>query len=33
MNYLFLSDILWYTGHMMSGISTFFTHTNFYLAA
>jgi hypothetical protein len=33
MNYVLVSDILWYSGHIMSGISIFFTHRNFALAA
>jgi hypothetical protein len=32
MNYLLVSDILWYSGHVMSGISIFFTRDHFYIA-
>ena len=32
MNYLLLSDCLWYLGHIMTGSSILFTHDNFYLA-
>ena len=30
--YIILSDILWYTGHVLSGLSIIVTHTNYYLA-
>jgi hypothetical protein len=32
MNYLLISDILWYSGHIMSDISIFFTKGHFYVA-
>lgn len=32
MNYLLLSDCLWYLGHIMTGSSILFTHDNYYLA-
>ena len=32
MDYLLLSDLLWYSGHIFSGISILFTHNDFYLA-
>jgi len=32
MDYLLLSDLLWYSGHILSGISVLFTRHNFYLA-
>lgn len=31
MNYLLLSDCLWYLGHIMTGSSILFTHDNYYL--
>jgi len=31
-NYLLLSDCLWYTGHILTGISIIFTQNNFYVA-
>jgi hypothetical protein len=30
MNYLLLSDFMWYTGHILSGISILFTLDNYY---
>ena len=30
MNYLLLSDFMWYTGHILSGISILFTRDNYY---
>jgi len=32
MNYILISDFLWYTGHVLSGISILFSHNNYYLA-
>jgi hypothetical protein len=32
MNYLLLSDILWYIGHILTGLSIIVTHNNYYLA-
>ena len=32
MDYLLISDILWYTGHILSGISIIFTPINYYIA-
>jgi len=32
MNYVLLSDCLWYTGHVLTGGSVFFSHTNFNVA-
>ena len=32
MNYLLLSDCLWYIGHILTGISIIFTQNNFYVA-
>jgi len=32
MNYLLLSDCLWYIGHILTGISIIFTQNNFYIA-
>lgn len=32
MNYVLLSDCLWYIGHILSEISILFTHNNYYLA-
>jgi hypothetical protein len=32
MNYLLISDIMWYFGHALTGISILFTPTNYYLA-
>lgn len=32
MNYLLLSDIMWYGGHILTGISITFTQNNFYIA-
>ena len=32
MNYVLISDILWYAGHILSGISIIFTHDEYYLA-
>ncbi len=32
MNYILISDCLWYAGHILTGISTF-TRSNFYLTA
>jgi hypothetical protein len=32
MNYILLSDILWYSGHILSGLSIIFSHNNYYLA-
>ena len=33
MNFLFISDFLWYLGHTLTGCSIIFIHNNFYLAA
>ena len=33
MNYLLLSDYMWYFGHIFSGMSILFTHHNYYFAA
>ena len=30
MNYIILADYLWYSGHILSGLSIIFTHTNNY---
>lgn len=32
MNYFLLGDILWYLGHILSGSSILFSHTNYYIA-
>jgi len=32
MNYLLISDIMWYAGHILTGISIIFTQNNFYVA-
>jgi hypothetical protein len=32
MNYVFLSDCLWYFGHIMTGSSIFIQQNNYYLA-
>ena len=32
MNYLLISDYLWYLGHILSGISIIFTRINYYVA-
>lgn len=32
MNYFLLGDILWYLGHMLSGCSILFSHTNYQIA-
>jgi hypothetical protein len=32
MNYILISDVLWYAGHILSGISIIFTHDDYYLA-
>ena len=32
MNYLLLSDILWYFGHILTGCSIIFTKNDYYLA-
>jgi len=32
MNYLLLSDYLWYFGHIFSGCSIIFSRDNYYLA-
>jgi hypothetical protein len=32
MNYLLLSDFLWYFGHILSGMSIIFTQNYYYLA-
>jgi len=33
MDYLFLSDILWYFGHIITGLAIIFTHNhNYYIA-
>lgn len=32
MNYILISDVLWYAGHILSGISIIFTHDEYYLA-
>ena len=31
MNYIFISDFLWYVGHVLSRISILFSHNNYYL--
>jgi hypothetical protein len=33
MDYLFLSDILWYCGHILTGLAIIFTHNNNYSIA
>jgi len=32
MNFVLLSDSLWYLGHVLSGLSILFTQTHYYLA-
>ena len=32
MNYLLISDIMWYMGHVLTGISIIFTQNHFYIA-
>jgi hypothetical protein len=32
MNNLLISDIMWYFGHILTGISILFTPTSYYLA-
>jgi hypothetical protein len=32
MNYLFISDCLWYCGHILSSIATVFSHSNFEIS-
>lgn len=32
MNYLLISDCMWYFGHVLTGISILFSPTNYYLA-
>ena len=32
MNYLKISDYLWYTGHVLTGFSIIFTHVNYNIA-
>lgn len=32
MNYLLLSDCLWYTGHILTGISIAFSQTQYFIA-
>jgi len=32
MNYLFISDCLWYSGHILSSIATVFSHSNFEIS-
>ena len=32
MNYIFISDCLWYSGHILSGIATILSHSNFEIA-
>lgn len=32
MNYFLLGDILWYIGHILTGCSILFSHTNYYIA-
>ena len=32
MNHLFISDVLWYSGHILTGSSIIFSQTNYYLA-
>jgi hypothetical protein len=32
MNFLLVSDFLWYTGHILCGSSILFTHNNYFLA-
>ena len=32
MNYLMISDYLWYTGHVLSGLSIIFTRYNYNIA-
>jgi hypothetical protein len=33
MNYLLISDYLWYFGHIFSGLSVIFNRDNYYIAA
>jgi hypothetical protein len=32
MNYLIISDYMWYIGHILSGLSIIFTRDNYYLS-
>ena len=32
MNYLLLSDYIWYIGHILTGLSIVFTHNNYFVA-
>ena len=32
MNYLLLSDYMWYVGHILTGLSIVFTHNNYFVA-
>ena len=32
MNYFLLGDILWYLGHILTGCSILFSHTNYQVA-
>jgi hypothetical protein len=32
MNYLFISDCLWYSGHILSGIASIFSNNNFKIS-
>ena len=32
MNYLFISDCLWYSGHILSGIASIFSNNNFEIS-
>jgi len=32
MNYLLLSDYMWYIGHILTGLSIVFTHNNYFVA-
>jgi len=32
MNFILISDILWYSGHILTGCSIIYTHSNYPLA-
>lgn len=32
MNYLLLSDCMWYIGHILTGLSIIFTHNDYFIA-
>jgi hypothetical protein len=32
MNYLLISDFMWYLGHVLTGLSIVFTHNNYFVA-